>query len=135
MVNSMCQEMEHNEKRPIREHFVDVEQKPMQTILEDSPYEVARKEAQERLDECIDWDARERRQRKGRVDGESRKRPSKLEEGPEEEVGGYGSPYHWDNVPLRDSEELTRYMRLCRMHNEVRTSKISDPNRRAEYDK
>jgi hypothetical protein len=45
MVNAVRQEMQHDEDRPIREHFVDVKQKSVQAILEDGPYNVSRKEA------------------------------------------------------------------------------------------
>jgi len=45
MVDPMQQEMQNEEDRPIREHFVDVEQESVQAILEDSPYEVSREEA------------------------------------------------------------------------------------------
>jgi len=57
MVNAMEQEMQHEEDWSIGEHRIDVKQKPVKYILEHCPYEISHEEAQEGLNECVDWDA------------------------------------------------------------------------------
>jgi len=53
MMNTMEQEMQHEEDRPIWEHFVDMEQETMHAIFQNGPDYVSREEAQNGLDECI----------------------------------------------------------------------------------
>jgi hypothetical protein len=57
MVNAMQEEMQHEKDRSIREYLINMEQEPVQCILEDCPYDISYEEAQEGLDECIEWDA------------------------------------------------------------------------------
>jgi hypothetical protein len=57
MVNSVQEEMQHEKDRSIREELVNMEQEPVQRILEDCPYDISYEEAHERLDECVQWDA------------------------------------------------------------------------------
>lgn len=45
MVNTMQQEMKHKEERLIREIFIDMEQEPMNSILQQGPDEVPSEEA------------------------------------------------------------------------------------------
>lgn len=126
VVNTMGKEMNKEESRSVREEPVDVEQEPMEAILEQRPHDVAYEERCQ--SECPGvcahalqiFDCGDRvceiggrlRWREGReYDWEQvlewctqshwiRERRRELESRAEEEVERDGEPYEWHHIPL-----------------------------------
>jgi hypothetical protein len=54
-MNSMQQEMQHQENRPIRQQFINMEQEPVHPIFQYGPDDIAQEEAKDGFNEGIEW--------------------------------------------------------------------------------
>lgn len=104
-MHSVQQEMQRQERRMIRQPFINVEQEPMQEVLQHGPENVAQKEAGDshgegrRFDQCESRWVRERQP--GSWDGRG-----ELLEGANEKRGRDGEPNDRDHEPLSSRKDL-----------------------------
>lgn len=98
-MDTMQQKVQCQEYRLVRQVIVDVEQESVESILQDSPHDVAEEEAQHGLDIGIDRERKDGGQRQSGVDGEWRERPCELEDGAKAKVDGYGQPDGGNDIP------------------------------------
>lgn len=53
MMNAVQQEMQHKERRLIRQQFIDVEEEPMEKVFQHGPDNIAGEEAEKGFRKCI----------------------------------------------------------------------------------
>lgn len=98
-MDTMQQEVQCQEYRLVRQVIVDVEQEPVESVLQNGPHNVAEEEAQHGFDIGIDWERQDGGQRQSGVDGERRERATELKDGAKAKVDGYGQPDGGDDIP------------------------------------
>ena len=103
----MQQKMERQERRGIREEFVDVEEEAMEAVFEEGPDKVAEHETERGLGVRLEGHREDRAEREQRLhldrgDGDA----GELEERAQAEVRGDGEPDEGHDVPRRAREDL-----------------------------
>ncbi len=84
MVNSVKEEMQRQSDIVVGEVVIQVEEEPMNKVLQNRPEEVSYQETQDCLPIGLEWDSTHQRKRKRRLVQRERKRTRELEEGAEE---------------------------------------------------
>lgn len=111
-MDSMHQEVQHEEHRAIREYLVNMEQEAMKKIFQNGPDDIPEEEANNRLCDGIRGNKGKRRHRKRRIVEEVGQRSSELEDGPQEQVHSDGCPEKRHHIPFCPGAHLQKVQDL-----------------------
>jgi len=108
MMNAMRQKMEHEEKRAIRKPFVNMEQKSVQSVLEQGPNDVSNQEAYSGFEERRHGEVEDGGCGEGVLEERHRgyARGRELEGGEAEEEYRDWEPEYGDDIPWGAGEHL-----------------------------
>lgn len=112
-MNPVHQEVDHQRVRVVRQKTVDVEQEPVENVLQDSPHDIAEDKRRNSIEEGFRGDATSLQclDRCPRVHGERRDRVCtvrELDQGTQADIPCNRQPYGGHYIPSRPRKNLWR---------------------------
>jgi hypothetical protein len=107
MMNTMQEEVDHQKLGTVRQVKIDVEQKPVKAVFEQRPHEIAKEEAQGRLEICAGGEGEDEAKREIWIDFERCQRdPAELQKRAQADIRRYRQPHRGHHPPLGPREHL-----------------------------